>query len=284
MQRFPLLQRMSLVLAPLFFLWPQQPTVASDTPDSDTARASSTTQNKTFGPIDPFLFRRAVTSGLLTAREAKTAFEFAQLLEDKANGTLSEEEVDDQLKELGVSRAEGEALLKKLSSAANLIENGDFETGNNDSADNWKTSSVHPLMRSEEEAKTGNHSIHSLLINDGATPCEGLLRSVIPVEGDQTYRLNFWIKPISIGPSFVSQYHLEWFDADGRPTGRTDFTAFSGPINEWTKIEIPKLVAPQRSKSLLLTFRFVTGAIDGGHGEIYLDDVGLFPTTENGDE
>jgi|GEM_PF-3299205 len=284
MQQFAPLLRISLAILPLFFLLPQQPTVASDTPDSDTARASSTTKNNAFGPIDPFLFRRAVTSGLLTAREAKTASEFVQLLKDRADGTLSEEEIDDQLEELGISRVEGEALLKKLSSAANLIENGDFETGNNDSADNWKTSSVHPMMRSEKEAKTGKHSIHSLLINDGATPCEGLLRSVIPIEGNQLYRLNFWIKPISIGPSFVSQYHLEWFDADGRPAGRTDFTAFSGPINKWTKIEIPNLVSPQNSKSLLLTFRFVTGAIDGGHGEIYLDDIGLFPTIENGDE
>ena len=277
MQQSAVLFRSSLALVSLLLPLAQQPTTASDKADADTSYTPSQTTNKSVGRIDPFLFRRAVTSGLLTAREAKAAFDFDRLLKNRAAGTLSEKEVNEQLKELGISWAEGAALLKKLSSAANLIENGDFESGDTVSTDNWTTASSHLPMRSEQESKKGNHSIHSLLINDGANPCEGLLRSVIPVEGSKSYRLDFWIKPISVGPSYISQYHLEWFDGNGQPTGRTDFIPFNGPVNKWTKIEIPGLVAPQTSKSLLLTFRFVTGAIDGGHGQIYLDEVGLFP-------
>ena len=101
------------------------------------------------------------------------------------------------------------------------------------------------------------------------------------VAGGQTYRLQFWIKPMAIGTSYISQYRLEWFDDKGRPAGGTGFVFFKGPLRKWTRIQEPKLVAPKNAKRVALTFRFVTGAVNGGHGEMFLDGV-MLQTTKGG--
>ena len=43
--------------------------------------------------------------------------------------------------------------------------------------------------------------------------------------------------------------------------------------SEWTRISINDLIAPAGAQGVKLMFRFVTGAVEGGSGEIFLDDV-----------
>ena len=246
--------------------------------DAATARVDKAKKNQAL-EIDLPLIRRAVEGGLLSAREGKQALQFDQLRREKKAGTLSEQQAAERLKELGTTWAEGAALLKKLAPAATILQNGDFESGKAVSADNWSASSSHPPSRSKEESHDGRFSMHSKLTNEGAVPCEGLLRTKVPVDGGETYRMQFWIKPVAVGPSYVTQYHLQWLDPKGRAMDGTGFVHFTGRQARWTKIEVPKLVAPEKTKIASLTFRFVTGAVKGGHGEMYIDGVTLYPTS-----
>ena len=221
--------------------------------------------------VDLALIRRAVVNGILSAREGKQALEFDRLRRDKEENNLSTEEVDARLQKLGLRWEEGVALLKKLAAAASILKNGGFETGEPDFAAGWSVAASHPPTRTKETSHGGMYSIHSKLTNDGVTPCEGLLRCQTQIVGGETYRLEFWIKPIAVGPSYVTQYHVQW----GGAGGGTGFVAFTAKPGKWTKITVPKLVAPKQTKQMLLTFRFVTGAVEGGHGEMYLDDIVL---------
>ena len=239
--------------------------------------SSSKTQEEKILHVDLSLVRRAVVGGHVSAREGKKALEFYRLCRDKGAGTLSAQELESRLKELGLSWSEGESLLKKLAPAATVLSNGDFETGNEFSADKWTAESNQAPKRSKEESHDGSFSIHSKLSNQGAAPCEGLLRSAGQVEGGVTYRLQFWIRPVSIGPSYLTQYQLQWLDRNGGAIDGTGFKFFKGRLGDWNQIEVPQLVAPANADKVSLTFRFVTGAVEGGHGEIYIDSVALYP-------
>ena len=245
-----------------------------DAADAAQSRVSKAKETKVL-EVDLSLIRRAVIAGLVNAREGKRALKFDRLRRDKEAGTLSEQEVDARLEELGISWEEGAALLKRLAPAASVLANGDFESGKAVSADGWSAASSHPPKRSKKEAHVGFFSMHSKLTNKGATPCEGLLRSKARVDGGETYSLQFWIKPVAVGPSYVTQYRLQWLDRRGRVIRGTGFVAFKGRPGRWTKIDVPKLAAPKNAEKASLTFRFVTGAVNGGHGEIYIDDVVL---------
>ena len=130
-------------------------------------------------------------------------------------------------------------------------------------------------MRSDKEAHSGKYSLHSKLKNEFALPNEGhLIQSVNNgIIGGEKYDLTFWIKEVDYGVSYVQQYMINWVSEAG-PVGNIGLTNFKGGKN-WTKVSIPKLTAPNNATGLRLMFRFVTGAIKGGSGEVFIDDIAI---------
>jgi len=217
---------------------------------ADQERVSKAKEKKV-PVVDLSLIRRAVIGSLVNAREGKKALEFDRIRRDKEAGTLSEQEVDARLEKLDISWKESAALLKRLAPAASILTNGGLESGKAFSAHGWSAASSHPPKRSKEGAHHGLFGMHSKLTSKGATPCEGSLGSRAPVDGGETHSLQFWIKPVAVGTSYVTQYQLQWLDRRGRVIRGAGFVAFKGRPGDWSKIDVPKLAAPKKAS---LTF------------------------------
>ena len=93
--------------------------------------------------------------------------------------------------------------------------------------------------------------------------------------GGRTYEFSFWAKQVSAAPSYVQQYQVQWRNAANATVGGTGLVNFNGTIGEWRKVTVPGLVAPADAAGVRIVFRFVTGAIAGSHGEVFIDDVAL---------
>ena len=79
------------------------------------------------------------------------------------------------------------------------------------------------------------------------------------------------IKPGTGG--YIQQYVVEWWDEDQQAVKGTGFKQFSSKIGEWDEIVVPDLDIPENVRSVKLLFRFVTGAVEGGSGEAFIDDI-----------
>ena len=156
---------------------------------------------------------------------------------------------------------------------ARLI-NGSFEDDFNDN-NGWTRASSVPPVRSDKEAHSGKYSLHSKLKNEFALPSEGHLIQVVNtgIIGGEKYDLTFWIKEVDFGVSYVQQYMINWISDTGQ-VGNIGLTNFRGG-KKWTKLSVPKLTAPKDATGVRLMFRFVTGAIKGGSGEIFIDDIAI---------
>ena len=158
--------------------------------------------------------------------------------------------------------------------------NGGFESGSGGSATNWQTAASQPPSRSSAEAHSGSFSMRSLLNNATPAPNEGLLEQFVAaqggtVTGGQTYDFSFWAKQVSVGPSYVQQYQVQFRNSAGGVVGGSGLVNFNGVIGAWTRVSAPGLVAPANAVEARVFFRFVTGAVAGGHGEVFIDDVAL---------
>ena len=160
---------------------------------------------------------------------------------------------------------------------AGLI-NGSFEDEFNDNEiDGWIRASNVPPVRSDKEAHSGKYSLHSKLKNERnfAVPSEGHLIQVVKngIIGGEKYDLTFWIKEVEFGVSYVQQYMINWISDKGQ-VGNIGLTNFKGS-KKWTKVLIAKLTAPKDATGVRLMFRFVTGAIEGASGEVFIDDIAI---------
>ena len=156
---------------------------------------------------------------------------------------------------------------------AALINHG-FEGTKEGPLAGWQCASIQPPTRSDKVSHKGSFSIHSKLVNKGPFPTEGHLIQVVEkgiVEGEK-YALSFWIKEVDFGVSYVQETMVSWLSETGEPLGGTGLKPFKGK-SEWTRISINDLIAPAGAQGVKLMFRFVTGAVEGGSGEIFLDDV-----------
>ncbi|MEM7235020.1 MAG: hypothetical protein AAF517_22775 [Planctomycetota bacterium] len=159
--------------------------------------------------------------------------------------------------------------------------NGSFEDGKTKRAGAWEVNgSVRP-SRVETEAHSGKHSMHIALKNEGAAPREGLLvqTSYENIRPGKKYTLSFWSKEMDHGESYVQQYNVKWLSDSGLRIAESGFQGYRGGNNEWKNVEVPNLVAPDQAGGIEIVFRFVTGAVEGGSGEAYIDDV-AFTVTE----
>lgn len=92
------------------------------------------------------------------------------------------------------------------------------------------------------------------------------------------YSLSLWAKQVSIGPSYVQEYRVSFLAAGGAelPPGGGQWQSFSANISgDWEKKTISGLVAPAGAVTALIQIAGKTGAVDGGLGEVLIDDVTL---------
>jgi hypothetical protein len=152
--------------------------------------------------------------------------------------------------------------------------NGGFET-----AANWTMGGNQPPTRSAVAAGSGSFGMRSLLQNNGSAPAEGGLSQRIAEQGGtivagQTYDFSFQARQISAGPSYIQQYQVQWLNSTGNVlAGGTGLVNFNASQDAWSRIPHDDLTAPQGATDARVVFRFVTGAVAGGHGEVYIDDV-----------
>lgn len=165
--------------------------------------------------------------------------------------------------------------------------NGSFEAGNIDTFENWNSYGSQPPLRYSGDSFNGAYSMRGLLQNNGATPREGLLTQRIGNEGKaitpgESYNLSFYAKQVSSGPSFEKQYRLRWLSSSGQDLGGTGFVGFSvDGSSDWVERMISDLVAPSGAIDAEITFRFVTGAVPGGSGDLLIDAVTLGTESED---
>ena len=176
--------------------------------------------------------------------------------------------------------------LKEMLEINSLAANGGFEMGKGMRAERWQGAATHPPVRTKAEAHSGKYSMHSKLVNEGKVPQEGLLEQSfeipeVPEENAEPLMFSFWIKVVHSGPSYVQQYHITWMDKNGRNLGSTGFKHYGGKPGEWTQVTA-KLSPPAKTVQSHVRFRFVTGAVKGGSGEAYIDDIVLMTRDPKG--
>lgn len=158
--------------------------------------------------------------------------------------------------------------------------NGGFEQGDVATAGHWTAAGSQAPVRSNAEAHGGAFSIRCALQNTDASSREGLLTQFIVAEGGtvtagELYDFSFWVKQVSAAPSYVQQYQVEWRNASNAVIGGTGLVGFNGVVGTWVKISALDLLAPPAAVEARIRFRFVTGAIAGAHGEVFIDDVAM---------
>ena len=154
--------------------------------------------------------------------------------------------------------------------------NAGFEDGDSTSAHHWSTGGNQPPQRASAEAHTGSFSMHSSL----GRANEGLMSQRVVAEGGsltsgQSHHFSFWVKQISSGPSYVQQYEVQWLDASNSTVGSSGLKSFSATTGSWVQITNSELTAPANAVEARIRFRFVTGAVTNGHGEVFIDDITL---------
>lgn len=165
-------------------------------------------------------------------------------------------------------------------SIINSVSNGGFESGSGTLAENWNSSASQPPVRTDADAHAGSFSMRAAIVNAGAKPGEGrLVQQLVPqggaVSAGTTYDFSFWAKQVSSGPSYIQQYEMQWLNSSGGVIGGTGLQNFTATANEWTMISVAGLISPAGAADAKIIFRFVTGAVAGGGGEVLIDDVTL---------
>ena len=157
-----------------------------------------------------------------------------------------------------------------------VIYNSSFEEGDGEEALGWAFTHSQPAVRTDSDFHTGSYSAYVNLINEGKKPSEAHIVKNIDGKllGGLNYELSFFVKKKKKGTGgYIQQYFIEWFNEDKQIVEGTGFKKFSGKLGEWKEIVVPDVEIPENVRSVKLLFRFVTGAIEGGSGEVFIDDI-----------
>ena len=161
---------------------------------------------------------------------------------------------------------------------SSIINNSSFESGDGNQALGWTFAHNQPAVRSDSDSHTGKYSAYINLKNDGEKPSEShIIKSIDGKFLDGfSYELSFFVKQKRSGTGgYIQQYFIEWFNEEKQAREGTGFKDFSSKIGEWDKIIVPDIEIPESARSVKLLFRFVTAAVSGGRGEVFIDDINL---------
>ncbi|WP_411846667.1 hypothetical protein AAFN60_03575 [Roseibacillus persicicus] len=120
------------------------------------------------------------------------------------------------------------------------------------------------VVNAETEALPGKSLTQQNVLNSGGSITPG-----------NTYTFSFWAKQVSSGPSYVQGYKLAWLEESGGVISVGAEGGFAGGDGEWAETAVAGLVAPANATSALIEIFGATGAVDGGFGEVLLDDISL---------
>ena len=163
--------------------------------------------------------------------------------------------------------------------AQNLIPHGGFESTVQALKEVWSPKPASTNLILVDEPFSGERSLRVAMKNEGATASETLFTHTIRegINPESEYVLSFQARQLKQSPGYLQEYAFQWFDSGGQRLDGDSRGRWMGGQDEWKEVSA-KVASPADAASLALTFRFVTGAIEGCHGEALLDDVDLQAT------
>jgi hypothetical protein len=184
-------------------------------------------------------------------------------------------------------------VLESSPSVTQTVYNGDFsvEGDFDDLADGWNPVQSQAPFRLTTGGRGDNGACMQIkVLNVGAAPNGSEIQqdtkdadflnpgagAVIP---GNFYNFSFWAKQISSGVSYEQRYKISWLDDDGNIMGDGGFQNFPLPVTgNWVQLTQNGLIAPAGTTTALIQILGVTGAVEGGSGEVLIDDVSLEST------
>ncbi|MFZ9935579.1 MAG: carbohydrate binding domain-containing protein [Luteolibacter sp.] len=175
-------------------------------------------------------------------------------------------------------------VLESVPATEEATINGGFEDLFFDEPDGWVLTQSQPPTVSTD-ARTGNSSLDIHVVNaetgagaNGSEVQQNIFGAGGSITPGKTYDFSFWAKQVSAGPSYVQRFRVVWLAPGGGELGSGGFQDFSGSIGVWEQKTQTGLVAPAGTESALIQILGVTGAVDGGFGQVLIDDVSLVTT------
>ncbi|MEY3898762.1 MAG: hypothetical protein RLZZ214_4284 [Verrucomicrobiota bacterium] len=179
-------------------------------------------------------------------------------------------------------------VLQSVPSVQEAAYNGNFtlEGFDADEADGWNPAQSQWPLRLATGGRTDNGACMQLqVLNVGATPNGSEIQqntnSILDNENGaivpgNSYTLSFWAKQISSGASYVQEYRVSFLAEGGAEVQIGTWQGFSAPVGgDWQQKTLSGLVAPAGAVTALIQIVGKTGAVDGGLGEVLIDDVSL---------
>ncbi len=182
-------------------------------------------------------------------------------------------------------------VLENSPSITQTIYNGEFSEDGlfNDEADGWNAVQSQLAFRLTTGGRTDDGPCMQISVLNGTpaapngseiqqnTKDADLLNpgagAIIP---GNSYNFSFWAKQISSGVSYEQRYKVSFLGDDGKILGDGGFVNFPLSVTgNWVQRTQSGLVAPAGATSALIQILGVTGAVDGGLGEVLIDDVSL---------
>jgi hypothetical protein len=163
------------------------------------------------------------------------------------------------------------------------VFNGGFEDEGFDEfeADGWLGDQSQPAERYTAEVRTGTACMQLKVLNAAVEPNGSELSQNVTNSGGSittgsSYTLSFWYKQISSGPSYVQEYRVSWLAEGGAEVQAGVWQNLpSNSLGPWTQRTLSGLVAPAGAVTAFIQIVGKTGAVEGGFGEILIDDVSL---------
>jgi len=167
----------------------------------------------------------------------------------------------------------------------NSVFNGGFETGTGSTATGWSGSGSQPPTRVTNTPNSGSYCLSLSVTNPTASPNTCSVQQNIASQGGaiipgQAYNFSFWANQVSSGVSLVQNYQLSWLNSNGATVGAVGGFSLIGGNGYWLQTSLTGLVAPTNAVNALVQFSAVTGAVQGGYGQVLLDDVSLAYNTQ----
>ena len=163
------------------------------------------------------------------------------------------------------------------------VYNGDFEEEGFDEleAEGWELAQSQPAERTTADFRSGTACMRLKVLNAAVEPNGSEISQNVTNAGGEittgsSYTLSFWYKQISSGPSYEQRYRVSWLTDSGAEVQAGVWQGFpSTTLGPWAQRTLTGLVAPAGATTAFIQIVGVTGAVEGGFGEVLIDDVSL---------